>query len=1557
MDLTSAAQAFSVSTKVSEPSSARNYDFSESDYAFVTFGAISTEDQSERHQNGRTGQIDFDSDPTTSLPYAINPSPRRWNFRKTKSRQNAETGKCMGDGSHAGKVSLDFNMLNFTRGKRSCFRKRARASPWGLLSNLQLDFVKHGDRRINLTEHENSSRSRGQASGKQKKNQPKNHHLTEHEKQSRSRGQASGKQKKNQPKGHSTKFRRKRSHRTVGISVKFKAGVGVGSWSIMDGSNGRPFEIMGKTPNLPKEENLTNSMMSKGFKANMKRMAHLSDDTTHDVGKYVVENISNPGSDLGTSPDSEVINVNLDTSLWDNSEEEFHNLSGSSHICVASDCVTCLVPKNSQEAQKQIFMGRCSAGDKLTKSGIVDDIQSAEPVEIAVDVPYSINVSPPSSSVFAPGNTSNIEWKYKEHSSSPDNDIELPCLPSTDIGTEVTPIVGPDLQFPVLQVSAKVHLHSKGQKILKEEKRDGVTKSTLESHVSANKGRRDSRKKVKQHEFASKRTLKVKLRGGLTSSKAGKQAGPGDSKLAVLGESGTAKSSLTGYESTFNVVPRGFTEQSKRPRNAWVLCDDCQKWRRISATLADHLEETNCSWTCKDNVDKNFGNCSIPQEKSDAQINTELEISDASCVEGVWDARLNSNSLGENRSTVAQRSTWKLIKSNQFLHRRQQTQNIDEIMVCHCKPPFDGRMGCGDGCLNRMLNIECVQGTCPCGELCSNRQFQKRNYARLRMFKCGKKGYGVQVLDNISEGQFLIEYVGEVLDMHSYEARQRDYAMQGHKHFYFMTLNGSEVIDARAKGNLGRFINHSCDPNCRTEKWVVNGEVCIGLFALKNIQKGEELTFDYNYVRVFGAAVKKCVCESSQCRGYIGGQSQDTEIVVQDDSEDEYSEPIMVFEDGAVDESYPNMRSPQSTFDCIGAMPEMEPQNDESVDVMSPHCFATSLQAVETGISKKFVNITSVVEHEDTIEKSLDPLNNCGSTDLKVDTSKKTELSETFIHFEVVLKQDDISTKTLVTGEPESLEAGENMKQSTLEENSANTVLNQLPPDVVDNKRKPKSGRRKRSIKSPVTKASRLTSLINSESAPVNVQKMQETQGKDDALSFKPKKEVEVSSTARSESVQEKLNELLNLHGGISKRKDASKGYLKLLLLTAASRDSCNGEAIQSNRDLSMILGALLETKSRTVLVDIINKNGLQMLHNMLKQSRKEFNKIPILRKLLKVFEYLATREILTSEHISGGPNCPGVESFTESILSLTEHVDKQVHQIARSFRDRWIPGLARRHQREERVVDFCRSSVHKQWSNQFEKHLETRDSITKSVVTPSTFDAGIVEVSCQSSGSARNTRKRKSQWDQSEDLNQVDIHMSDDGMNSIDNDHLPGFAAPCNPTVVSSEVCSYSSQRSITTDLNRTCQVVSGQPQSRFISCLPVSYGVPIGLVNQVGMPQAATLEDLSVAPGMPFHPFPPLPPYPHNTRPPASNAIDSAVMGPHDQNRSISYNSAPKPPIPQEASMPALEKPGTVKELNLRQPRGTSTLRRRYFRPRKWNSSKLGPPWIRNRYNRGFT
>ena len=94
-----------------------------------------------------------------------------------------------------------------------------------------------------------------------------------------------------------------------------------------------------------------------------------------------------------------------------------------------------------------------------------------------------------------------------------------------------------------------------------------------------------------------------------------------------------------------------------------------------------------------------------------------------------------------------------------------------------------------------------------------------------------------------------------------------------------MTLSSSETIDAAERGNAGRFLNHSCDPNCETQKWMVNGELCIGIYALEDIRDAEELTFDYNFER-YGDNPIKCFCGTTKCGGWIGGGAKDGEEVV-----------------------------------------------------------------------------------------------------------------------------------------------------------------------------------------------------------------------------------------------------------------------------------------------------------------------------------------------------------------------------------------------------------------------------------------------------------------------------------------------------------------------------------------------------------------------------------------------------------------------------------------------------------------------------------------------------
>ena len=142
---------------------------------------------------------------------------------------------------------------------------------------------------------------------------------------------------------------------------------------------------------------------------------------------------------------------------------------------------------------------------------------------------------------------------------------------------------------------------------------------------------------------------------------------------------------------------------------------------------------------------------------------------------------------------------------------------------------------------------------------------------------------------------------GEVLEEEEYIRRKEFYIATGQRHYYFMNVGNGEVIDACRKGGIGRFINHSCDPNCETQKWVVQGELSIGLFAVKDIPAGTELTFDYNFER-YGDKPLKCLCGTKLCRGFIGGTQESitaaaaAQAISLEDQEEEDPEPIMVTE-------------------------------------------------------------------------------------------------------------------------------------------------------------------------------------------------------------------------------------------------------------------------------------------------------------------------------------------------------------------------------------------------------------------------------------------------------------------------------------------------------------------------------------------------------------------------------------------------------------------------------------------------------------------------------------
>jgi len=100
-------------------------------------------------------------------------------------------------------------------------------------------------------------------------------------------------------------------------------------------------------------------------------------------------------------------------------------------------------------------------------------------------------------------------------------------------------------------------------------------------------------------------------------------------------------------------------------------------------------------------------------------------------------------------------------------------------------------------------------------------------------------GSGVFAAEPISKNTRIIDYAGELVRNRDSEAREERYLAEGC--VWVFRVNGTWSRDAAVGGNVARFINHSCRPNC----WIEIVDKTIWIRASKSIRKGEELTYDY----------------------------------------------------------------------------------------------------------------------------------------------------------------------------------------------------------------------------------------------------------------------------------------------------------------------------------------------------------------------------------------------------------------------------------------------------------------------------------------------------------------------------------------------------------------------------------------------------------------------------------------------------------------------------------------------------------------------------------------
>lgn len=190
--------------------------------------------------------------------------------------------------------------------------------------------------------------------------------------------------------------------------------------------------------------------------------------------------------------------------------------------------------------------------------------------------------------------------------------------------------------------------------------------------------------------------------------------------------------------------------------------------------------------------------------------------------------------------------------------------------------------------LNSRRPIYECNDNCRCGPGCRNKNVQFGRKVELEIFKTRSgRGWGLRCKQDLHQGQFIDTYRGEVIT--DEEATRREKVSSKAKESYLYSLDKfalSEeldhepyVVDGEFMGGPSKFINHSCEPNCRqyTVSFNKNDPYLydIAFFACRDIPAFEELTFDYldkeegEEMEDPGEDALPCLCGAAKCRKWL----------------------------------------------------------------------------------------------------------------------------------------------------------------------------------------------------------------------------------------------------------------------------------------------------------------------------------------------------------------------------------------------------------------------------------------------------------------------------------------------------------------------------------------------------------------------------------------------------------------------------------------------------------------------------------------------------------------
>ena len=115
---------------------------------------------------------------------------------------------------------------------------------------------------------------------------------------------------------------------------------------------------------------------------------------------------------------------------------------------------------------------------------------------------------------------------------------------------------------------------------------------------------------------------------------------------------------------------------------------------------------------------------------------------------------------------------------------------------------------------------------------------------------------------NIKSGKLVIKYKGKLITKKETDTNPK---FDNDKAIYLFNLNNRYDLDGDFKYNDARLINHSCNPNCEVE----GKGLKLWITAIRDIKKGEELSYDYGFGYDEDYKQFVCKCGAKNCVGYI----------------------------------------------------------------------------------------------------------------------------------------------------------------------------------------------------------------------------------------------------------------------------------------------------------------------------------------------------------------------------------------------------------------------------------------------------------------------------------------------------------------------------------------------------------------------------------------------------------------------------------------------------------------------------------------------------------------